>query len=82
MADLLIEDVPDEVCCTYRSLSDEERRMVAFELAATVRRLSVKRPHLQDIDSYIERIREWSEKGTLKPLTDELIEEAIAGRAG
>jgi hypothetical protein len=81
MADLLIENVPDELCCTYRSLSDEERRMVAFELTATVRRLSVKRPHLQDIDSYIERIREFGEKGTLKPLTDELIEEAIRGVA-
>lgn len=82
MADLLIENVPDELCCAYRSLSDEERRMVAFELTATVRRLSIKRPHLEDIEGYIERIREFREKGTLIPISDELIEEAIWGRAG
>jgi hypothetical protein len=80
MPDLLIENVPDEVCCAYRSMSDEERRLVAFELAASVRRITCKRPHLEDVDRYIERIREFREKGTLKPITDELIEEAITGR--
>jgi hypothetical protein len=82
MADLLIENVPDELCCAYRLMSDEERRLVAFELAASIRQISRKRPELEDIEQYIERIREFREKATLKPITDELIEDAIAGRCG
>ena len=81
MADLTIENVPDELCCAYRSMSDEKRRLLAFELTAIVRRISCKRPELEDVERYSERIREFREKGTLIPITDELIEAAIAGRA-
>lgn len=82
MADLLIEDVPDELCCAYRSMSDEKRRLVTFEITEIIRRISRKRPELEDIEGYIQRIREFGDKGTFIPLSDELIEEAIAGRAG
>lgn len=81
MTDLLIENVPDELSCAYRSLSDEERRLVVFELTASVRRIACKRPRLDDIEHYIEQIREFREKATLIPITDALIEEAIGGRA-
>lgn len=81
MADLTIENVPDELCCAYRSMSDEERRLVTFELTAVLQQISCKRPELEDIEQYIQRIRELGEKGSLLPITDELIEEAIGGRA-
>jgi hypothetical protein len=80
MADLLIENLPDEVCCAYRSLPDEKRRLVAFELTEVIRQISCKRPETEDIEQYSERIREFREKGTLKPLTGELLEEALGGR--
>lgn len=79
MADLLIENVPDELCCAYRSMSDGERRLVTFELAASVERITRKRPELDNIQDYVEQTREFR-NGTLKPVTDELIEEAITGR--
>ncbi len=80
MADLTIENVPDEMCRAYRSLSDEKRRLVVFELTETIRQISRKRPELENIEQYIHRIRELGERGTLKPLTDELTEEATGGR--
>lgn len=80
MADLTIENVPDELCCAYRSMSDEKRRLVTFEVTEIIRGISRKRPELEDIDSYIQRIRELGDKGSLKPLTHELLEEALGGR--
>ncbi|HLL83522.1 MAG TPA: hypothetical protein VK420_12745 [Longimicrobium sp.] len=79
MAELLIANVPDELCCAYSAMSDEERRLVTFELTAILRRISCKRPGLEDSEQYGRRIREFREKSTLIPITDELIEEAIAG---
>jgi hypothetical protein len=80
MADLLIENVPDELCCAYRSMPNEKRRLVAFELTAVLRQISRKRPELEDDEQYSERFRELRANGMLKPITDELIEDAIAGR--
>jgi len=79
VGDLVIKNVPDELCCAYGALSDEERGNVLSELADSIREALMVRPHHGDLARYMEEIRRFRERNTLQPLTDEFIEEAIAG---
>ena len=77
MPDLTIEDVPDELCRTFRAIPPERRRLVVSQLLACLEN-EVRSAPAEGIERTIERIRERRERDTLKPLMPELVERAIA----
>ncbi len=77
MPNLTIEDVPDELCRTFRTIPAERRRHVVSRLVACLEN-EVRAVPTVGIERDIERLRERRERYTLKPLTPDLVERAIA----
>jgi hypothetical protein len=80
MATLTIEDVPDELCRTLKTIPVEQRRLVIAEVIACLEDgvRSCGRPREKITERQIREIRERRERRTLNPLTPEILEEAIA----
>ena len=77
MAKLVIEDVPHSLCCAFRSMSDEDRRVAVEALSAAVKRLTRERLSESSVEELRRRIRELRDAGVLKPIAKELMEEAL-----
>ncbi|CAA9525546.1 MAG: hypothetical protein AVDCRST_MAG91-2482 [uncultured Sphingomonadaceae bacterium] len=76
MANLTIEDVPDELCRTFRAIAPERRRLVVSRLVACLENEVRVRP-ARDVERTIQEIRAFRESLNVPPLTEEFIERAI-----
>ena len=79
MAKLVIEDVAHDLCCAFHSMSADDRRVAVEALSSAVKRLTVQRRSAGGIDELHRTMRELREAGVLKPITKEIMEEALGG---